>query len=482
MNQIKNKKSLRTIALVILLLSAFMDLIDTTIVNIALPSIQRELNASSSLAQWTVDAYLIGLSIAIITGGRLGDIYGRKKVFLIGVAGFTITSALSGFAPTVNFLIASRLMQGITAAIMVPQVLSFIQVLFKPKERAGALSAYSVVLGLATVSGPLLSALLLSHNIFGLTWRPIFLINLPIGILAFTAGVIFLRESKSEHAAHIDVFGIIIASIALIMLLYPLIEGTNLDWPIWTYVLIALSVLIAAVFVIYERRRMKQGKSPLMALNIFKIKSFSGGVLISALMNLTIGGFILILTFYLQEGLKFTPVHTALTALPFTIAAPAMASISVIKLAPMFGRKVVMWGAMLLAIGLIGIEITLSIGGMALNAWYLLPALVAAGAGMGMIVAPIADFSLAQVEAKDAGSASGVYSMINQIGACIGVAAIGTIFFSRVNSSLNFTGFVSGGRAAIWCAAGIMLLAVPLALLLPKRIHQNAEKLDEGEY
>ena len=471
-------KKLKILALIILLISAFMDLIDTTIVNIALPSIQKELSTSTSAAQWTVDAYLIGMSIAIITGGRLGDIYGRKKIFLIGIAGFTVTSALSGFAPTIAVLIAARFLQGLTAAIMVPQVLSFIQVLFKPEERAGAIGAYSVVLGLATICGPLLSALLLSHNIFGLTWRPVFLINLPIGILTFIAAVVLLKESKEERVIHIDIIGIILVSIALVMFMYPLIEGYDLGWPIWTYTFMIIAVLVAAIFIFYERKRMEKGKSPLMALNIFKFKGFTGAVTVSALMNLALAGFILVFTFYLQEGLKFTPVHTALTALPFTIMAPAMASFAVIKLAPRFGRKVVTLGVILFAIGLVGIEVILNMGGTELNTLYLIPALLIAGAGMGMLVAPIADFALSEVPTKDAGSASGVYSMINQIGACIGVAFIGTMFFNSLNNS--FSGFAAGGRLAVWLAAGIMILAIPCTFLLPKRVHKNIKDIERN--
>jgi len=471
----KETKSFPAFALIILLLSAFMDLVDTTIVNIALPSIQKDLNAGASAAQWTVDAYLLGLALFIITGGRLGDIYGRKKMFLIGVAGFTITSALSGFAPTVDVLIAARFLQGAAAAIMVPQVLSFIQVLFLPEERAAAFGAYSAVLGFATVCGPLLSALLISNNILGLTWRPIFLINVPVGIFTLIAAFLLFKESKSEHPLRVDAFGIVLISSALLMLLYPLIQGNNLGWPIWTYISMVAAIVVGGIFVLYEKHRIKKEKSPLVALNLFNFKSFSGGVLVSSLLNLALGGFFLVITFYLQQGLGFAPLQAALTALPFSFMVPVMASLSVMKLAPVFGRKVVTLGAFLFAVGLVGVVFTLQSGGSGLNGWALLPALAVSGAGMGMVVAPILDFALAQVPTQDAGSASGLFSMLNQVGSCIGVAVIGTIFFNRLGSTFAFISFASGAKMATLCAASILLLTVPFTLLLPRKVHQHTE-------
>ena len=462
-------------ALVILLLSAFMDLADTTIVDIALPSLQRGLVATTSQAQWTVDAYLLGLALITITGGRLGDIFGRKKLFLIGVGCFTVASLCSGCAPTIHFLIVSRLLQGMSAAIMVPQVLAFIQVMFRPDQRGTALGAYSAVLGLAAIAGPVLAGVLITGNLFGMTWRPIFLVNVPIGIFTFIVGTRVLTESKSPDPLKVDVGGIILASGALLLLLYPLIEGRALGWPLWTYASIIAALVVAVLFVLYENHRTRVGKSPLVALSLFKFKSFTGGVIAAGALNLALNGFILVFTFITQSGLHYSPLRTALITLPFTVTAAAVAALSVMKLAPRFGRKVVLIGLALFAVGLFAAERVLSAGAAGLNLWLLLPALFVTGTGMGLFVSPVIDFALAQVPARDAGSASGLYNMLQQVSSCIGIALVGTLFFNQLSKTSGYAGYASGAQLALWVAVGILVVALPFVLLLPRHAHQHPE-------
>lgn len=460
-------------ALVILLLSAFMDLADTTIVDIALPSLQHGLGATTSQAQWTVDAYLLGLALLTITGGRLGDIFGRKKLFLTGVACFTVASALSGCAPTIHFLIASRLLQGMSAAIMVPQVLAFIQILFRPEERGTALGAYSAVLGLAAIAGPVLAGVLITGNLFGLTWRPIFLVNVPIGIFTFIVGTRVLSESKSPDALQVDGGGIVLASAALLLLLYPLIEGRALGWPAWTYASIVGALVVAALFVWYESRRTRAGKSPLVSLSLFRFKSFTGGVIAAGALNVALNGFILVFTFITQSGLHYNPLRTALITLPFTITAAAVAALSVMKLAPRFGRKVVLVGLALFAAGLFVTERVLSGGAAGLNLWLLLPALFVVGCGMGLFVSPVIDFALTRVPPRDAGSASGLYNMLQQVSSCIGVALVGTLFFNQLSKTSGYAGYAAGAQLALWVAVGILVVALPFVLLLPRFAHSH---------
>ena len=467
----------RTFILVILLLGAFMDMLDTMIINIAIPSIQSGLHAGSAAAQWTANAYILGLALLIITGGRLGDIFGRKKIFMLGIALFTIASAFSGFAATIHILIFSRAIQGIMAAVMVPQVLSYIQVLFTPKERAGALGAYSGISAFATVGGPLLAAFLIKINFLGLGWRAIFLINIPVGVGIFIAAAIALEESKSENPLHVDIPGTLLAMTSLILLLVPLVQGNSLEWPVWTYVSMAASLVVGFLFVVYEKHRMKLNRSPLIALNLFRFKSFIGGVSVFTLLMTAMSGYFLVFTFYLQMGLRFTPLRAVLTALPFSLMVPAMAGFSVMKLAPKHGRKVVVSGLILLALGLAGVELIMHEAGTSLSNWQLLPVLLIGGAGMGMVVAPLTDFSLSQVPGQDAGSASGILNMMQQVGSSIGIAILGTIFFNSIGSTFAISGFTMGVRCAVWSAVGILVLTIPFVFLLPRKIHQHTDSL-----
>ena len=221
----------RAIAVLVLFLATFMDLLDTTIVNVALPSIQRDLGASPSQLEWIVSGYVLAFAVVLITTGRLGDLLGRKRIFLAGVAGFTVASAAAGLAPNADTLVAARLVQGLFAATMVPQVLSIIQVLYAPKECAGVLGAYGAVTGSAAVAGPLLGGVLTTYDVLGLEWRSIFVINIPVGLLLLVLGSSAIPESRSDHAARLDLRGVALSSLALFLVVFALIEGRPEGWP-----------------------------------------------------------------------------------------------------------------------------------------------------------------------------------------------------------------------------------------------------------
>src|SRR5690348_10505445 len=226
--------------------------LDVSIVNIAIPSIQRNLHASYADVQWALAGYTLAYALVLISGGRLGDIFGRKRLFLIGVTGFTIMSALCGAAQSPGMLIACRVVQGAMGAIMVPQVLAVIQVIFPPAERIKALAGFGVTAGLGTVSGPLIGGLLIQHNLLGLDWRPIFLINVPVGVLAVAASAVLIRESRAPRPPKLDLVGVGLVSAALLLLLYPLVEGRQLGWPTWTFASMAAAAPVLAAFIGYE--------------------------------------------------------------------------------------------------------------------------------------------------------------------------------------------------------------------------------------
>jgi EmrB/QacA subfamily drug resistance transporter len=423
----------RWLTLFVLLLAAFMNLLDISIVNIAIPSIQRNLHASYSDVQWALAGYTLAYALVLITGGRLGDTFGRRRLFLIGVAGFTLMSALCGAAQTPGILIACRVAQGAFGAIMIPQVLSVIQVIFPAAERIKALAAFGVTAGLGTVSGPLLGGLLTQHNLFGLGWRPIFLINVPVGIIAMTASAILVRESRAPRPPRLDPVGVGLVSAALLLLLYPLVQGRELGWPTWTFLSMAAAAPVLAVFVAWERVKDRRDGSPLVQLSLFRERAFAVGIAIAVTFFLGITSFALILTLFLQIGLGFEPLHAGLTFLPFS-GGVLVASGAAARLAPKFGRGVTMTGALVMAGGMTGLIATVHHFGGAVTTWDLVPALVVAGLGMGTVLAPLADIILARVHQQDAGSASGVFNTALQLGASIGVAVIGVIFFGMLGS------------------------------------------------
>ncbi len=423
----------RWLTLVILLLAAFMNLLDVSIVNIAIPSIQRDLHASYADVQWALAGYTLAYALVLITGGRLGDAFGRKRLFLIGVIGFTIMSALCGAAQSAEMLIACRVVQGAMGGIMVPQVLSVIQVIFPPAERIKALAGFGVTAGLGTVSGPLLGGLLIQHNLFGLLWRPIFLINIPVGIIAVAASVVLVRESRAPRPPRLDAIGVVLVSVALLLLLYPLVQGRELGWPAWTFVSMAASVPVLALFAGYERAKDRRDGSPLVQLSLFRQRAFAAGIAIAVTFFLGVTSFALILTLSLQTGLGFTPLHAGLTFLPFS-GGVLIASGAAARLAPRFGRGVTMTGALIMAAGMAALIAIVHHYGQAVTTWEMVPALVLAGLGMGGVLAPLSDILLAGVPRQHAGSASGLLNTAIQLGASVGIAVIGVIFFGILGS------------------------------------------------
>ncbi|HEY8045456.1 MAG TPA: MFS transporter [Streptosporangiaceae bacterium] len=448
----------RWLTLVILLLAGFMNLLDVSIVNIAIPSIQRDLHASYADVQWALAGYTLAYALVLITGGRLGDIFGRKRLFLIGVAGFTIMSALCGAATGPGMLIGCRVAQGAMGAIMVPQVLAVIQVIFPPHERIKALAGFGVTAGLGTVSGPLLGGLLIQHDLFGLGWRTIFLINVPVGVFAFAASAVLVRESKAARPPRLDPVGVGLISAALLLLLYPLVQGRQLGWPAWTYVSMALCLPVLAAFVWYERIKDRRDGSPLLPLGLFRDRAFSAGMAVAVTFFLGIASFGLVLTLFLQLGLGFNPLHAGLTFLPFS-AGVLVSSAAAARLAPRFGRGVTMAGALIIAAGMAGLIATVQHYGAAVTTWDLVPGLVAAGLGVGAVIAPLADIVLAGVPHRDAGSASGVFNTGLQVGNSIGIALIGVIFFGMLGSQSG----PAASAAAPQLRAGLASAGVPAA-------------------
>ena len=425
----------RTIALVIVALAFVMDLLDTTIVNIAIPSIQTELGASYAAIQWITAGYALAFATLLITGGRLGDVVGYKKLFVGGIAGFTITSFLCGITPNIEVLIAGRLLQGAAAAMMVPQVMSLMQVMYKPKERGAVMGLFGALGGLSASLGPIIGGFLIHWNIAGLDWRPIFLINVPVGIFALVMGLRYLPGGKSPHPLKLDIIGTILIIISLGMLVFPLIEGRELGWPTWIFWILAGSIPVFALFWKWQLKKFTIDKSPLIIPSLFKTYSYAVGLFANVIFQLVMIGFFFTFTLTLQIGLGFDVIKAALTGLPVAIGIGVSIGVIGPKLTAIIGRYTMTIGAVIMAIGLAVTAWVLQEGGMDTNPWALAPALLVIGIGMGMVMGLVFSIALKDVDKKHAGSASGTLNAGQQVGGAIGVALVGVIFFGALNQN-----------------------------------------------
>jgi EmrB/QacA subfamily drug resistance transporter len=462
----------RWVALAIVITAAFMDLVDVTIVNIAIPSIQGDLGSTPSQIQWIVAGYALAFGVGLITGGRLGDIYGRKRLFLTGVAAFTVASALCGFAGSPEMLIGSRILQGVAAALMVPQVLAIIHSTFPPHERGKVFGLWGAIVGLGGISGPLLGALLTNWNLFGLEWRPIFLINLPVGILALVFGAKYIAESKAPRALRLDLVGVALGTLGLLMLLYPLTRGEELGWPLWGYLAMIGSLVVFGALVAYERAKKRRDGSPLIELSLFRVKSFSAGVSVQLAFGVVTGIFFLVWTLYMQVGLGWSVLRAGLTGIPFSIATTIAAGISVEKLIPRFGRKVLQAGAVIMALGMLLYWWEADRYGLGIASWQMALPLTVIGLGMGLIVAPLANAVLAEVPVEHAGSASGLINTTLQTGQALGLALTSVFFFGVMAENVagprvgpEFVGAFQ--NTLVWVASILLGIAV-LMVALPR--------------
>ncbi|MFD4529544.1 MFS transporter [Streptomyces sp. NPDC058470] len=427
----------RWVVLAVALSAIFMQMLDTTITMVALPSLQSDLGATFAEIQLVVAVYSLAFACALVTGGRLGDIYGRRKIFLIGMLGFTIASALCGAAPSSAFLIGSRVLQGLCSGLMFPQVLSIIQVTFSAKERPKALAMYGASVGLGTVLGPVLGGWLIDMDVLGTDWRAIFYVNLPVGLIALFLGMAKIPESSAGGARRLDVTGATILSAGLFSLILPLVIGREHDWPGWSLVLLALSPLLLAEFFVYENRLSKRAdKSPLVPTGLFKERSFTVGLLISVVFFAGIPSFFMTFFMTLQIGFDYTPISAGVVSLGFAllIAVGSARSAAVVR---RLGTKTLAVGTGLLLVGMAGVIGTLHWAGSDLRGYQLIPSLMVAGLGGGFFLAPCTGIILAGIRSREAGSASGMLATVQQVGIAIGIAVAGILFYGLLGSNAD---------------------------------------------
>ncbi len=421
----------RWIALAVLLLASFMNLIDVTIVNVALPSLQQNLGADSTHIEWVIAAYVLSFALGLLPFGRLGDIVGRTRMFLIGVAAFTLASAFCGLAPSIEWLIFARVLQGLAGAAMTPQVLAIAQVTFPPEEKGQAFSLFGLSAGLAAVTGPIVGGLLIGANIFGLDWRPIFLVNIPFGILAVVAGWYLIPRTPGHPGLRNDFVGIALFGAAVVAIVFPLVEGHSLGWPTWLWGLIALGLILTGIFVIWQRHRARADEPQLLNFSLISNPNYLLGLLITTVFASGVPAMFMVISLMLQSGYGFTPLESGLVNTPFSVGVLAV-SLFIGRLGQRFLRTRLALGAAILAVGITWLDLTIRGLGAEITHMQFIPPLFLSGLGLGMGFSGLFQSVLAGVPPRDAGAGSGALQAFQQIGGALGIALVGEIFFTRL--------------------------------------------------
>lgn len=462
----------RWIAMAALLVAAFMNLIDVTIVNVALPSLADAFGANDSQIEWVVAVYILTFALLLLPSGRLGDVIGRRRMFIWGVVVFTIGSTLCGLAPSIEGLVAARVVQGIGGAMMTPQTLALVPALFPPAERGLAFALFGLSAGLASVTGPLLGGSLIALDIWGMGWRPIFLVNIPIGFLAVAGALRFVPDVPGNADLKLDLVGVVIAATALLMILFPLIEGRQIGWPWWCFAMMIGALPVTALFLLWQRRQAARGAAQLIPASLFGNRNFILGSGIVMLIFAGIPGFFLVLAVMLQVGNGLTPLQSGLTTMPFSLGV-LVASIASGRLGLRWPRRRIMAGGLFLATGMLLLRFVVPGEGESLvRAGFILPLLIA-GIGLGTGISPLFQTVLSNVSGADTGSASGTLQSFQQVGGALGLAVMGELFFGTLRGALPNAAdpvaiySMALDRALIFNTASFILVAV-LVWRLPR--------------
>lgn len=447
-------------ATAVLMVATLMDLMDSTITNVALPTMSADLGATPVQLEWTLVGYVVAFAALLITGGRLGDIYGRRAVFFVGILGFTAASAFASFACSANMLIGTRIIQGAFAGIMVPQVLSSVQVMYTPKERGPIFGIIGALGAIGAIAGLLLGGWLVTANLFGTGWRSIFLINVPIGILLAVATLVWVHESRSDHPIKLDVLGTLLGTASVVLLVLPLTEGRASGWAWWIWAMLASAPFVIGIFIWQQHHHANTAGTQLLPLPLFGIRSFSSGLLVQVISSMGHGGFALVLLFHLQSVHQFTPFESGLTLLPIGLGSILGSPIAIL-LMKRLGKWAVLLGGLMQAAAYIWVIKVFEGAGPAFSSWSLVPALALAGVGMIVMIMPQTSITLAEIPSDDAGAASGALTTFGQVGMVLGIALVGMAYFDTSSHGINN---VTAGLMVIviaYAVAGITSLVMP---------------------
>ncbi|MEV7374034.1 MFS transporter [Streptomyces sp. NPDC090301] len=463
----------RWMILAVMIVAEIMDLLDASIVNVAGPDLERSLGAGSVGLQWVIGGYALTLGAGLVLGGRLGDRYGRRRMFLIGLAAFTASSLLCAVAPNIESLIAFRLLQGTAGAMLLPQGLGLLRENFSGPELTKVFAVFGPVLGLGGIIGPVLGGFLIEGDFFGLGWRSVFLINLPIGVAALIIAAKFVPKKAGDRAVRVDAAGAALVAVSCALLVLPLNQGQEDGWPLWTWLCMAGSVLGFSLFALQQRRAAATGRGPLVTPGLLRKPAFTVGLGGIALFFGGLIGTQLVLTLFLQIGMRFTAGDAGLGNLPLAVGTAIGGAVSGAFLADRIGRKVLQIGPLVQLAGAAVLWFELeSLDPAAFSLWDIVPGTAVAGIGAGMVIAALFSFLLAAVDDDEIGSASGVLTAVQAVGGSIGVAVFGSVFFARAKTGDFTTGF----HHALIVQACLLVAFLAITFLLPKKGRPEEEQ------
>jgi len=460
----------RWLILGIVLAAEVMDLLDSTIVNVAGPSLKEKLLATPSALQWVIGGYTLTLGAGLILGGRLADRYSRRNVFLAGLASFTATSLLCAIAPNIQALIAFRLLQGFAGAMVLPHVIGFIRDVFPPSELGKAFAIFGPVFGLGGILGPIIGGFIIDGNIASTGWRAVFLVNIPIGVVNLYLAWKFLPRRASNLTITIDMLGtaLIIASSGLLLL--PLIQGQEAGWPAWCFISLTASCVGFGIFTIQQRALISRGGTPLVDPDIFKARTYNLGLAGIFIFFAGFTGVYLIITLFLQIGEHYSARGAGVANIAIALGTAIGGALSGAVLAEKFGTRVLQLGALAQIAGATWLFIALP-NMSSFHFWSIAPGMLLSGFGTGLVVAALFDAILLAIKDELVGSASGVLSALQSIGSSVGVAIFGTIFFHEVAKGHVDAGF----RYALVLQAGLVTAFLLITFAFPKKAMENTE-------
>jgi EmrB/QacA subfamily drug resistance transporter len=448
------------VPLALILTGTFVYILDFFIVNVALPDIQRSLHASAAAIEWLVCGYALASASLLVCGGRLGDHYGRRRCFCIGLAAFVLASALCAVAPDPGFLIAARLVQGAGGAIMAPNIMSILGMTYTGRDRVRAISVYGMVMGIAAVGGQLIGGVLIDANVAGLGWRAIFWVNVPVGLVALAAAWRLVPESRAAQAGHLDLAGAALLAAGLVAIVLPLADGRQQGWPAWSWVCLALGPVLLALFAGYLRRASRHGRQPLLDPAIFAVRTLRVGLTVQALFWCQQAASYLLLALFLQQGRGLGALESggvfAVLAVGYLLTSLRAPALTV-----RFGRRLIATGAVCGAIGDLLLVLAVAHWGVGGPLVALFPGLFLLGAGQGLCITPLTTTVLSHADARTAGSISGALSTAQQVGNALGVAVSGVIFFGLLSH-----GFAAAFGTSLAQMGGLLLVVAALTLTL----------------
>ncbi len=456
----------------VVIASSVMDLLDSTIAQTAAPAIHRNLGGSYASLEWITAGYTLAMSATLLLGSRLGDAFGRRRVLLVGMAGFIVASVLCALAPSSSALIAGRAVQGALAAIMVPQGFGLIRDLFGDEGQQKAFGVFGPVMGLAAVAGPLLGGGLVDLDVLGTGWRAIFLVNVPIGLMAIAAGRRYLpRVAPTAPGLRLNPGSVLLAMAGSVALVYPLIEGQSLGWPAWSFGLVAAGAVTLGLFAAQQKRHARQGRTPLVEPSILRRRPYVAGLGVVVGFIGAMGGMMIALNVMFQVGLGFSPLACGVATVAIPVAAIG-GSITSSALLARIGRGTMQIGIVTMAVGLLVVDLVMRSANGGLTAWELAGPLAITGFGMGMVFVPMFDVILAGVAPHQVGSASGLLESVQQLAMSLGIAVVGTVLFGALGSGHGPAAFVGAADHALLVAVAFLAAAGAAVLWLPKHARQ----------